>query len=99
MLRWISLLFVGLVALGVIILAPVNVRADVPSQVEATAVGPIVITAVAPSQPQPPIPAPYPYRLVLTLNDNGGAFTIPLGPVIDLPIPQFPFSQLAYDPA
>src|SRR5690242_5189505 len=97
MLRRINFFIAGLALLGLVIVAPINVRADIPAQGEATAVGPIVITAVAPAQPQPPIMPPYPYRLILTLNDNGGAFTVPLGTVIDLRIPQFPYSQLVYD--
>ncbi len=75
-----------------------------PSPVVITAVSgtAIAVTAVENSAGLamtaiPPIRG-YPYVLVLSLQDNGGTFTIPVNGLIILQIPRLPFSDLIYDP-
>ncbi|HLY26198.1 MAG TPA: hypothetical protein VKQ72_07650, partial [Aggregatilineales bacterium] len=58
-------------------------------------------TPVATAQANAPV-APnhiiWPYTLVLTLQDSGGAFVVPVNALILLRIPVIPFNRLQYDP-
>src|SRR5262249_38490121 len=105
--RWATYIFLCLIA-TLVVCALISGSTRGVSAQSAMSETPIVVTAqVGTVMPVTVMPAttpgqsgPYqPGTLTLTLNDNGGTFSIPVGSQIVLLIPRLPTMQLSFDPS
>jgi hypothetical protein len=67
-------------------------------QVTVVQVTAVAVAALPAIQQTPAASGQYRSTLVLTLEDNGRTFTVPVGALILLHIPRAPFYRLVYDP-
>jgi hypothetical protein len=98
--RVVILIAAAMIALCVTLLQEINIGNA--QQVNTPTPTPSVVTGQA--QPETgntdsALYPPYPYTLILTLQDTGRAFTVPINSVILLSIPQTSFYEISYSPS